>query len=313
MASGENRLHLLGKAEFWTSLNPALTVTDFPYMKALTMLGEDYTGIDYVRQARKEGYFKLDSIIPRDEAAVLARAVEKISALGLPPIFVYVYDEVWQLYHRLAPLLSPVFGENYRMIENQWAWNFPPDSSSSGFSPHRDGDAVDYDWFPDGSPLREDGLPLLATIWIPLTDVTPLNSCMYLLPLDKDPHIPDNPDDTSIPQENIQDIRALPCKAGSVLFWNPYVLHWGSNGSEYATVPRISIATYLLRDGLPKTRKSFSLARTQPMSLAYRLRLIGQNMWQYGGHLMNCPPDLTGYCDLYANCEPHDLNFRVSI
>ena len=199
------------------------------------------------------------------------------------------------------------------MIANQWAWNFPPDSGSSGFSPHRDGGVVDYDWFPEGKPVRDNGLPLLGTIWIPLTDVTPLNSCMYLLPVDKDPHVPDNLDATTIRQESIQDIRALPCKAGSILYWNPNVLHWGSNGSEYAGEPRMSFATYLLSDGLTKTKDSFSLAKAQPLPLAYRLRLIAVNMASYGGHLMNCPPDLTGYCELYANCQPHDLNFKISL
>ena len=113
--------------------------------------------------------------------------------------------------------MSPVFGDNYRMIDNQWAWNFPPDPGSSGFPPHRDGGDVDYDWFPEGTTLRDNGLPLLATIWIPLTDVTPLNTCMYLLPISKDPHAPDNLDDLSIQQESIQDIRALQGRVSIVL------------------------------------------------------------------------------------------------
>jgi len=311
MVSSNRHITDFGRAEFWESLNPGLTVTDFPFMKSLSLLGESCRGINYVQQVKKEGYFKLDSVIPRPEIDSMAKAMARISELGLPPIFTYVYDEFWQIYHRLSPLMLPVFGNNYRMIENQWAWNFPPDSDSSGFPPHRDGGAVDYDWFPEGTTLRDNGLPLLATIWIPLTDVTPLNSCMYLLPIDKDPHVPDNLDKTSIKQENIQDIRALPCKAGSVLCWNTNVLHWGSNGSEHASEPRMSIATYLLSDGLRRTTKSFSLATAQPLPLAYRLRLIGLNMAQYGGHLMNCPPDLTGYCELYANCQPHDINFQV--
>ena len=303
----------MGRAGFWKSLSTDLTVTDFPFMKPLSLLGASYEGIDYVQQAKKEGYFKIDSIIPRDEIDSMRRVMRRISELGLPPIFVFIYDEFWQIYYRLSPILSPVFGDNYRLIENQWAWNFPPNSDASGFSPHRDGGSVAYDWFPEGKPLRVNGLPLLATIWIPLTDVTTLNSCMYLLPLDKDPNIPNNLNDFSIRQESIQDIRALPCTAGSVLYWNPNVLHWGSNGSDYASEPRMSFASYLLADGLTKTRKSFSLATAQPLSLAYRLRLIAQNMAQYGGHLMNCPPNLTGYCELYANCEPHDLNFTVSL
>jgi ectoine hydroxylase-related dioxygenase (phytanoyl-CoA dioxygenase family) len=243
----------------------------------------------------------------------MAKAMMSVSELGLPPIFVFIYDEFWQVFYRLSPLLSPIFGDNYRMIANQWAWNFPASHDSSGFAPHRDGEAVDFDWFPNKIPLRENGLPLLATIWIPLTDVTPLNSCMYLLPLDRDPRAYGNLDDVTIHQESIQDIRALPCKAGSILSWNPYVLHWGSNGSAYAREARMSIATYLLSDGLKKTHKSFSLARAQPLALGYRLRLIGQNMDQYGGHLMNCPPDLTGFCHLYAKCWPHDINFQVSV
>ena len=100
MAPGNNKITDLGRTEFWESLNPGLTVTDFPFMKSLSLLGETYSGIDYVQQVKKEGYSKLDSVIPRPEIELMAKAMTRISELGLPPIFVYVYEEFWQIYHR---------------------------------------------------------------------------------------------------------------------------------------------------------------------------------------------------------------------
>ena len=41
------------------------------------------------------------------EAEIL-KAIEKIVALGLPPVFIYVYDEVWQVFKRLSELVVPI-------------------------------------------------------------------------------------------------------------------------------------------------------------------------------------------------------------
>ena len=90
MTTGNNRVALLGSTEFWETLNPGLTVTNFPFMKSLSLLGEAYTGFDYVDQAKKEGYFKLDPVIPRSEIDLLARAMKTISELGLPR-YLYMY------------------------------------------------------------------------------------------------------------------------------------------------------------------------------------------------------------------------------
>jgi hypothetical protein len=83
---------------------------------------------------------------------------------------------------------------------------------------------------------------MLLTIWIPFTDATPLNSCIYVLPLSLDPNYPANTRALTI--DRFQDIRALPAKAGSVLGWNQYLLHWGSRSCSRAEQARISWGIY---------------------------------------------------------------------
>lgn len=52
-----------------------------------------------------------------------------------------------------------------------------PSRGDAGFSPHRDRQ-------PDSSPatFRPDGTAMYATLWLPLTDATPENSCLYVIP-----------------------------------------------------------------------------------------------------------------------------------
>lgn len=62
------------------------------------------------------------------------------------------------------------------------AWLIDPRNDGAGFAPHRDRQ-------PDDVPasFRADGSAKLATCWVPLTDATTANSCLYVLPRGQDP------------------------------------------------------------------------------------------------------------------------------
>ena len=60
------------------------------------------------------------------------------------------------------------------------AWHIAP--RAAGFSPHRDRQPADS----PGS-FRDDGAAKLTTCWVPLTDATPENSCLYAIPRAHDP------------------------------------------------------------------------------------------------------------------------------
>lgn len=297
----KDTLSSMGSREFWLSLNPGMSITDYPYLKQPPKLSTETAGkLNHVRQMKTEGYFKLDGVLPEDNIKSMADAVIRLVDEGFPPIFAYVYDEFWQIFRNISPLVTPIFGDHYRLSTNRWAWHIPPSGEDAGFAPHRD---------MVGCPepvMRKDGLPWIATVWIPLHDVDSTNACMHVLPTNKDDNVPDNMTCTDIPQESIQNIHALPCKAGSILSWNPNVLHWGSRSSEWASEPRISIATYLLAADGPNFT-SVGIESTQPMSLGFRVAVIGRAISHYDSDIIsdeNYSPQLMKFCEPYHFCEP---------
>lgn len=259
--------------EYWLNINPALSITEKPFQVELTQYSLPEEEIaQHVLQFKKEGYTKTRPVLQGDDIALLRQGIENIVAAGLPPVFVFVYDEFWHVYKKLSGVLTPIFGENYNLTANIWAWYVPPDDVSSGFKPHRDFNNPDY--------VMPDGLPGVGTVWIPLADVTTLNSCMYVLPTDRDPCYPHDVADYNIGYAEMQGARALPAEAGSVLSWHPLALHWGSHSSVFAREPRISFATYLSRDAGGFV-DSYRMSPELDLSLSHRLALIAQVVLHY--------------------------------
>jgi ectoine hydroxylase-related dioxygenase (phytanoyl-CoA dioxygenase family) len=123
-----------------------------------------------------------------------------------------------------------------------------------------------------------DGRPKVITVWLPLTDATPENSCMYVVPADRDPTYGSEMD--YLHQFSLADIRALPAQAGSVLGWDQAVLHWGSHSVNRAVSPRISIACEFQRgDQVPYGAPLFNPA--EPPDFATRQVLIGRQILRY--------------------------------
>lgn len=271
----ENTLSLAGaeNSAYWLGLNPQLSITDRPFQPSLAQYSlPDEELSQHVLQFKKEGYTKTRAVLDANEIALLRQGVENIVAAGLPPVFVFIYDEFWQVYKKLSNVLAPIFGKNYNLTTNVWAWYVPPDDVSSGFKPHRD--------FNNPACVMPDGLPGIGTLWIPLTDVTPLNSCMYVLPTDRDPCYPHDVADYNIGYAEIQGARALPAQAGSLLSWNSLALHWGSHSSVFAKEPRISFATYLSRDAAGFV-DSYRMSPGLDLSLSHRLAIISQVVLHY--------------------------------
>ena len=295
--------------EYWLSLNPNLTITDQPFLSPPSNLNTQRINAEqYTKQMKQEGYCKLDGILSVADMDRMADGLINLVNDGYPPVFAYVYDEFWRVFRDIAPVVEPIFGEHYRLSTNRWAWYISASGENAGFAPHRDMVGCPH------PVMRADGLPLIATVWIPLRDVTPENACMHVLPIDKDPHVPDNMTSTTIPQECIQNIRALPCKAGSVLSWNPHVLHWGSRSSKWTDEPRVSIATYLLCANGPNFT-SIGTEAMQPMTLDFRLGVIGRVVSHYDSDAISndrYSPQLIKFCDAYHFCEPGEKRFDPS-
>jgi len=196
-------------------------------------------------------------LLDPDRVERLRSGVERIIAAGFPAWLAGVYDEFYQAFQGLEELFVPLLGPDYLMVVNGLSTFYvPPGDSGFGrwtaLPPHRDGRDAD-----PAVVARE--MPSILAVWIPLTRVTTLNSCLYVLPATGDPCY--HSAQRSVQQEHLrlQDARALPCEAGSVLGWSTHLIHWGSRSSAFADGPRIAISIYLQRRDVP-LRHPFAVA-----------------------------------------------------
>jgi len=259
--------------EFWVDINPHLHITDEPFQ------GQNYDcdsqRLDIAtRQLEEDGYFKIESIVPNSMCEALVLGIENVVNCGLPAPFALVYDEYWEVYSRLQNMLSHFVGADVGLVPDFWMWHIAKDANMAGWGPHRDDEI-------EGRPvLREDGKPLILTVWIPFSNATPLNSCMYLLPLSRDPSYPDKIEKNSLPEGALQHVRALPATPGTILGWNQYVLHWGGSNSKWANESRVSMAFYVQDiSEMPFDLTVFDFERK--VVLEDRLGVIGRMIWKY--------------------------------
>lgn len=221
----------------------------------------------------------------------------------LPATFVLLFDETWRLAlesHRM--LLSSVSSTDdddfsskdrhcilhpsMKFSFDMLAWHIDPRRQQSGFSPHRDRQPETYQALQDSFYNGTDddnggevtsGMAKYVTHWIALSDATPENSCLYVIPRQFDPGYFEGDDpkgddvedetckgveETDLTgqntvkgrddpltralstKESYQNIRALPRQSGQSLIFTHRILHWGSKGNSNAlnVQPRIAIS-----------------------------------------------------------------------
>lgn len=256
--------------DFWLGLNPEFTITRDGCLDKIAPLPIDVTE-EMMHYLRLDGYIQLDNLIPAQVIACLRKAIDTLRSKGINPSFVFVYDEFWTISRQLNRLLAPVLGETYQQLPDFWAWYLDPQREDAGWRPHRDrihGDTV----YPDGMPKS-------VTVWLALTDATPLNGCIYMLPahLDAD-YFNFKTRDTNV---NAHGIRALPASAGSLLMWNQRVVHWGGTSSTRTNEPRISLAIEFQRADVPPFNSPLIKAPEALLPFDIRLMLIAKQFTQY--------------------------------
>jgi ectoine hydroxylase-related dioxygenase (phytanoyl-CoA dioxygenase family) len=162
-----------------------------------------------------EGYFVARAALSPALVAACRTAVERAVADEVSTVAAFADDAPWELERALVAFADAALGADARLRPAMWAWHLAPDAPR-GWKPHRDRPAIDPD--PRGAPRS-------ITLWVALTDATPENGCMYVVPapLDVQYANPNASDDVW----SVQCVRALPAPAGSVLGWSSSLLHWG--------------------------------------------------------------------------------------
>jgi hypothetical protein len=260
----------LERREFWLELCPGMSIEG----SGLAPRAEVGDKPPLLSKLKREGYIQVPGALPEACIAPIRTAISTLYTHGVPLAFAFVYDEPWLAFQGLSTFLSTVLGQDYRALPDFWVWHVNPSDEATGWGPHRDKANV--------LTLDDDNSPHTLTVWLPLTNATTLNSCMYVLPAHLDQQISqrswNGPNNTFV--QNLQDVRALPATAGSVLAWNQAILHWGSRASDLGEGPRISAALEFQRgDRSPFNRPLLDPGRAP--SFTERLGLVGKQILQY--------------------------------
>lgn len=199
-------------AEFWRRLAPDLTISD-----AQPKSNKVDIPSDIAMRLVNDGFVKLKNPGLSAPVAKIAKAMDRIVAAGLPAAFIGVYDEVWAMIADMDGALGDVFDGNAAMVPDFWAAHGVADA---GFAAGRKR---------PGQGVFKDGRARNVTVWMPLTDATPDNGCVYVVPAGQDRNYgtPERAD-ASLP-----GIRALPAKAGDVLLWTGETYHWQSRPDRH--------------------------------------------------------------------------------
>jgi hypothetical protein len=184
------------------------------------------------------------------ELDALLQTMYAIRDAGLDPTWVYMYDATWRVVERFrASLEDECFGGATTLNFDVLAWFVDPthDEKTTAFTPHRDRQ-------PDDAPgsFHADGMAKYCTIWLPLTNATPRNSCLYCVPKGIDPgYTAGDSDDLDGPspleialkdKAAYQSVRALPVERGGAVCFTHRLIHWGSVGDGGRDGPRINLS-----------------------------------------------------------------------
>jgi hypothetical protein len=221
----------------------------------------------------RHGYFQIPGVIAPAVATRMSKAVETLRSSGWPPVFSFMYDEFWAIPRTpsLVNFLSRRLGTGYVQAAGVWTYRVDPQARASGWSPHVDS--------------RNDEERI--TIWIPLTDATVENGCMYVIPQDRVP--PSLPacylDWTTVSHDDLgvllRNVTPLPATAGSALGWTNSLIHWGGRALATAAVPRISIGVEFMSKGARPRSWETPVFDMQLPDFSTRLRAIGQSILYY--------------------------------
>uniref|UniRef100_A0A0G4FQM0 Uncharacterized protein n=1 Tax=Chromera velia CCMP2878 TaxID=1169474 RepID=A0A0G4FQM0_9ALVE len=209
----------------------------------------------------EEGYFQIADGLGQKTRETLQRGVEALLENGWPPTFICLSDLIWDLYESfhsrwIAKGAKDQCAVNFDFLS--WYVRPPCEGSdgpekqtpayrfamTEGFSPHRDrqpDDAASSFFATETGSTH--GVPKYLTIWGAVTDATPENSCLYVVPAPVDPGYWDGDIDEEGPFERIfktkekfQFVRCLPSPPGTCNVFSHRTLHWGSEGSRLPTM-----------------------------------------------------------------------------
>ena len=257
-AGDDEEIRKLGTLEHWLSFagDDSMTISPHGYSVIENKIKKNLLNETY--QARMGGQLNdrgfasiagehLEYSKHKINITSIALTMDNLVNNGYPAVFIFLFDQAWYLCLHLFDLMQPILNDDEAVLEaSMYAWSLQRQSKAnekvgSNFGvPHRD---ITYN-----NCHASDGSPDILSLWIPLTDVSTENGCMYVVPRECDPQF--SIDNTAKDQDpfshrfNYAAITPLaPLKPGAVLIWHPNLIHWGGSCSLSSLLPpRKSIA-----------------------------------------------------------------------
>ena len=289
----ENLFQKAIDTEYWRTLCPELGVgseQDIACVQAAPLSSEQAAWA--CAHLERHGYFQIPRIIAPAAVARMYKCVDTLHSSGWPPVFSFVYDEFWAIVRTpsVVNFLSRKLGTGYMQAMGVWTYRVDPQVRASGWEPHVDS--------------RNDEERI--TVWIPLTDATIANGCMYVIPQDRVPQgLPACYEDWSGVSHDelailLRHVTPLPAVAGSILGWNNSLIHWGGRALEQSAFPRISIGVeFMSKQSKPRNWETPVFDLKLP-DFAARIRAIGQSVRYYA----KFETAMLKYCELATKlCE----------
>lgn len=322
------------EASFWHALVPELAATE----SSAPATGEQPWLLDsshYFATAKRDlhadGYCVLAPAAPQpaDELtkvkASLSRldrlqlGARRLQALGWPPVFLFMFDDVWEVLDGLWPLMRGLLGEDCELDPSVFCWvarlgrdmgrgaaqrtglngagaaeeeeedgqGAPPGSNFG--HPHRDFTCLDS--------IGADGEPRLLSTWVPLTPVTADNGCMLVVPRALDRHFDKRwayahmrpatrgeADGVTEVRFDLQAVRAVaPLRPGSVVAWHGNLIHWGTCCTAADQAPRVSVGFNFFCRGvrLQSGAPNLTQESARALNLQQRLAIISRSLLAY--------------------------------
>jgi hypothetical protein len=296
-ATPEELAGQMRSAAFWREINPDLHVSDDLCPARAGDASAPPEG-DRRGRMRTEGFFATGPFLPGDRMASMAAGTQRVMERGIHELFALVYDEFWMTLRDVSALVDEMLGPDHRIVPMPYVNVVPAGEGNAGFGIHRDR-------FDD--PITPDGMPNTVTAWISLTDANPERACLYVVPTSRDPNFPDSLRQLAI--DNVQDIRAVPVAAGSVVCFNQAIMHWSGRNTAGSGGARVSFAFEFERNGLPDAREP-TVSLAEILDLRKRLGFIGtmagmlsRNNVMFPDALLEAARILAAdvYCDQFAD------------
>lgn len=276
--------------EFWRRLAPELTISDAQPTAAI-----EHSNGQINREKMRlvnDGFVRLKQPGFKVKMDQISSAMDRIVNAGLPAAFIGVYDETWTIIAQLQDVIDGMFDGKSAMVPDFWASHTVSSASLTAGRKRA------------GKGIYEDGTPKNVTVWIPVTDATPENGCVYVVPAGQDRNYgKPNPERADA---SLSGIRALSAQAGDALIWTGETYNWqarpdrhGDDGAlmslnwefqcrETAPIDGLLVDSYpyvpfetrlaLLARQMPLHRRDFSASpvwRAVQQTLANRFRIGG--------------------------------------